>query len=164
MEGGTKRESGRREFMCLGRVKGTRVATSAADRRRTAGCNGERNGEARRKGKDAGGENPKGWMHLHVTRTLSRQIPFSGSFPTRGRDEDCFRTGGIRGIPNSTKLWSLEPRIRESDRFYIGDVESIGGRISRIRNFWRGTSTKIRIYRNWEKNRKENFFLLNFKT
>jgi len=66
--------------MCLGRVKGTRVATSAAGQtEETAGCNEER-AEGGREGDALGG-----WMHLRVTRVLSRRIPFSGSFPTRGR-------------------------------------------------------------------------------
>jgi len=73
-------------------------------------------GEKARRGKGKmGGENAKGWMHLHVTRTLSRQIPFSGSFPTRGWDEDCFRTGHPRhpGFEKAMIAGTQNPWIRQ---------------------------------------------------
>lgn len=48
----------------------------------------------------------KGWMHLRVTRALSRRIPFSGSFPTRGRDGTVLGPG-IRGISYPRKLYRI---------------------------------------------------------
>lgn len=88
-------EVGKRgEFMCLGRVKGTRVATSAANGRRTAA---DAASTSRRRGARGNG-------CTCASRALSRQIPFSGSFPTaRARRGGPFSGPGDRESAASPK-------------------------------------------------------------
>jgi len=135
--------------MCLGRVKGTRVATSAAGQtEETAGCSEER-AEWTAKGAGGGREDRAGtgrgrggrrgdlllggWMHLRVTRACYRDEFHS---PDRFQREDALggRRGdgggkgrvlgpGIRGILYSPgESWSPE-----SDRSPV--VESASDRI-----------------------------------
>jgi len=136
--------------MCLGRVKGTRVATSAAGQtEETAGCSEER-AEWTAKGAGGGGRGDRagtgrgrggrrgdlllgGWMHLRVTRACYRDEFHS---PDRFQREDALggRRGGGRGwegprfgTGNSRHPvfpgGKLEPRIRQIS------VESAGDRI-----------------------------------
>lgn len=97
--------------MCLGRVKGTRVATSAANGWKTAGCSRQRRRDER--GNAEGGNGCT--CASRVARALSRRIPFPGSFPTaRARRGGPFSGLGIRGIPNPRRVRSVKPGIRES--------------------------------------------------
>lgn len=104
---------GRREFMCLGRVKGTRVATSAANGRRTAGCNGWREtetggcGEERTRGRKRGMD-----AVARPARVIERDEFHS---PDRFRREDATRAvsgAGIRGIPGFEKATECRSESR----------------------------------------------------
>lgn len=104
---------GRGEFMCLGRVKGTRVATSAANGRRTAGCSGQGRQDER-----GNAEGDGCTCASRVASALSRQIPFPGSFPTaRAR----------RGGPFSGPGESAASRIREGPRSAEPGIRESGG-------------------------------------
>lgn len=85
--------SGEGKFMCLGRVKGTRVATSAADGRRTAGWIDATRIEGGRQRRERA--RAEGWMHLHVieTNSILRIVP-----DARGHDGPLLERGicGIR--------------------------------------------------------------------
>jgi len=135
--------------MCLGRVKGTRVATSAAGQtEETAGCSEERaewtaggwgdragtgiGGDGARRGEGGGGTRwEDGCTCARHARVLSRRIPFSGSFPTivedalagaeEGEGEPRFGTGNSRHpvFPRREGGGSWSP---ESDRSPVEDL------------------------------------------
>lgn len=101
-KGGKGGADGRREFMCLGRVKGTRVATSAANGRRTAGCNtggekpkpGER-GEKGRRGAKGGMTRGMDALARHARVIETNSIPriVSDARTRRGDDRPFWNQG-----------------------------------------------------------------------
>lgn len=76
--------------MCLGRVKGTRVATSAADEQRTAGWLDATRIEGGRERRET---RAKGRMRVIETNSILRIVP-----DARGRDGPLLERS-IRGIP-----------------------------------------------------------------